>query len=209
MVEVSVKGIIGSTRSGGNTEIMVKEALEGAREIDGVSVELIYLGRYNIRPCNVCDPKACPPRDGYCVIRDDMTQVIYDKLLKADALVIGAPSYFGSVPSKLKAFLDRTRPFFHCEEYLGRVAPLNLKVAGAVSVGEARFGGQHLVIQSIHTFCLQHGMIVVGGDPLHWDVCGVAHDIGEIYQDQEALKGARILGRRVAEVAQAVKSLCV
>lgn len=98
-----------SPRFGGNTETLVKEALAGAIETCDVDVEMIHLGLYKIGPRRACE--VCPPKNKLCIIDDDM-QRIYDKLLEADALVIGSPTYFGNISSQLKALMDTTRPLF-------------------------------------------------------------------------------------------------
>ncbi|MEX1307474.1 MAG: flavodoxin family protein, partial [Eubacteriales bacterium] len=45
-----------------------------------------------------------------CVIKDDM-QKIYPKILKADAIILGSPTYFYNISSKMKAFLERLYPY--------------------------------------------------------------------------------------------------
>jgi multimeric flavodoxin WrbA len=205
---VNVKGIVGSTRFGGNTELLVKEALIGAEEIEDVRIDLIHLGKLDIKPCIVCESQKCPPDGALCVIDDDVTRIIYEKLKEADAIVIGAPSYFGDVPSKLKALIDRMRPFAQIEIRLRRKNPLDLKVAGVIAVGDGEFGGQHEVVRSIQIFCMQLGMVIVGGTLLQgglWDVCGKAKNLGEIASDAKTMNAARNLGRRVAQVASLLK----
>ncbi|MHB1294603.1 MAG: flavodoxin family protein [Anaerolineae bacterium] len=92
----------GSPRIGGNTELMVAEILRGAREA-GAEVELVALNKLAISPCQAC--RACH-KTGRCRIQDDM-QPLYDKILEADALVIGTPIYFWGPSAQLKAFIDR------------------------------------------------------------------------------------------------------
>jgi len=131
---LNVTGIVGSIRCGGNTETLEKEALAGAEEVNDALTSLLHLGRLDIRPCLLCEPRKCPPDDTLCIIEDDMSRFVYEKLKEADGLVIGAPSYFGGVPSKMKTLIDRMRPFAQIEIRLRKINPLNLKVAGILVV---------------------------------------------------------------------------
>jgi multimeric flavodoxin WrbA len=63
-----VLGVVGSPRRGGNTEILVDEALAGAEEA-GALVEKVLLGELDIAPCRACN--ACQ-KTGQCVQRDDV-----------------------------------------------------------------------------------------------------------------------------------------
>ena len=73
---MNVLGIFGSPRRGGNTDLLLEEALRGA-EKEGAKVERLYLSDSTISPCKECH--GCD-NTGNCVILDDM-QRIYPKLL--------------------------------------------------------------------------------------------------------------------------------
>jgi len=97
-----VIGISGSPRKNGNTSFLVRQALEEIKN-QGIDTELIELSDYRIADCRGCE--GC--RQTYaCVIRDDM-QKIYPLLEKADAVILGSPTYFYDVTALMKAFLDR------------------------------------------------------------------------------------------------------
>lgn len=97
-----VLGISGSPRSDGNTELLIREFLRGAKA-NGYETELFILSKLRISPCTSCD--SCK-KDGECIIDDDM-QLMYKKLLEADFIVFASPVYFGGVSAQLKAFIDR------------------------------------------------------------------------------------------------------
>ncbi|MCP4725854.1 MAG: flavodoxin family protein, partial [bacterium] len=103
---MKIIGIIGSPRKNSNTEILVKEAMQGARE-DGAEIEIINITQKSINPCNAC---ALCLDTSECVIADNMTD-IYAKLLEADGIFIGTPVYFWNVSGQVKILLDRTYPF--------------------------------------------------------------------------------------------------
>jgi multimeric flavodoxin WrbA len=65
---MKILGIVCSPREGGNTEILVREALEGVREAGG-DPELVLLANKEIAPCDACAGCA---KDGQCIIEDDI-----------------------------------------------------------------------------------------------------------------------------------------
>jgi multimeric flavodoxin WrbA len=188
---VKIIGIIGSPRTGSNTEILIRKALESA-ENAGAETDLINLGLAEIEPCIACD--ICK-NTGECAIYDDMRDITR-KLEDAQGLILGSPVYFGNVTSQMKIFMDRSRP-------LRIDFKLRDKVAGAISVGAARNGGQETTISAMHEFLLIHDAIIVGdGAPLaHYGGTGVGGVIGDTRQDEYGLETSINLGRRVAELA--------
>jgi multimeric flavodoxin WrbA len=99
---MKVLGLFGSPRKGGNTEVLLEEALKGA-EKEGAEVERLRLADFNIIPCREC--LACY-REGKCIILDDM-QKIYPKLLEADIIILASPIFFYGVTAWAKALVDR------------------------------------------------------------------------------------------------------
>lgn len=99
---MKIIGFIGSYRKGGNTDTAVRTVLEGAVN-QGAEVEAVYLNEYEIADCVGCE--ACKTTFE-CVIRDDM-QKIYAKIMEADGVVIGSPTYFYNVTGIIKHMIDR------------------------------------------------------------------------------------------------------
>ena len=99
---MKVLGICASPRRNGNSEILLDKALEGAFS-KGAQVEKVAINSLKIAPCN--GSGSCN-KNSICCIKDDM-QLLYKKLKRADAIIIAAPVYFGSVPAQLKAVIDR------------------------------------------------------------------------------------------------------
>lgn len=188
---VKVIGIIGSPRKNSNTEILVKKALKAAEDA-GAQTEIINLGTVEIEPCIACD--ICKST-GECAIYDDMRWVI-GKLQEAQGIIIGSPVYFGNVTSQMKMFMDRSRP-------LRIDFKLRDKVAGAISVGASRNGGQETTISAIHEFLLIHDAIIVGdGAPMaHYGGTGVGGTAGDTQEDQMGLETSINLGKRVTKLA--------
>ncbi len=87
---MKVLGILGSPRVGGNSDLLLDQALTGAREA-GAEVEKIILSHKKISGCLDCGN--CN-ETGVCVIKDDMGE-IHKKILEADALITAFPSTSG------------------------------------------------------------------------------------------------------------------
>jgi multimeric flavodoxin WrbA len=95
-------GLMGSPRIGGNTDILLDKALEGAAA-GGAEVEKIVVDKLRISPCR--EYYGCL-RDGNCVIRDDMDE-IYPKLIGSDSVIVASPIFFYGLSSQLKVLIDR------------------------------------------------------------------------------------------------------
>jgi len=180
---VKVLGVVCSPRLGGNTEILVGEALEGAKA-KGADVELAALSGKQIRPCDHCG--ACY-ETGECHIKDDMEE-IYKQILGADGVILGSPVYFWSVSAQAKSVIDRT--------YALRYPSLRLrdKIGGAIAVAGRR--GQLEALTVINNFFLGQEMI-----PACLGVDGCGSEKEEIREDTPPMEQAKSLGARIVELA--------
>lgn len=102
-----VLGVMGSPRVGGNSDILLDEALKGAAEM-GAKAEKIVLNELSIKGCNDCG--GCN-ETGTCVIDDDMHKVLL-RVREADYIVHAVPIYFWSMTAQMKAYIDRWCTFF-------------------------------------------------------------------------------------------------
>jgi len=75
----------------------------------GEEYELVHLSRLRINPCVGCVKCADTNR---CIQKDDMAP-LYDKIVNADALVVGAAVYFGHPNAFTHTFLERLFPLRH------------------------------------------------------------------------------------------------
>jgi multimeric flavodoxin WrbA len=94
--------IYGSPRRKGNTAALLKKAIEGARDC-GADVEEIVLRDLKISPC--LEIYGCM-QAGECAIKDDF-QMVRDKILHAQGLILASPVFFYSVSSHTKILMDR------------------------------------------------------------------------------------------------------
>jgi len=97
-----VLGISSSPRQKGFTTLLLNESLAGAISA-GAKTDKLILNDLRIVPCQECwqcsDNSSCPQTD-------DM-RVVYDKVGKADAIIIASPVYFTTVSAQLKLMVDR------------------------------------------------------------------------------------------------------
>ena len=97
-----VLGIMGSPRVGGNTDILLDKALEGAKS-KGAQVEKVILNNLKFSACQECQNLR---DDGTCIVEDDM-QPLYKKIEQADAIILASPIFFGSLSAQTKMMIDR------------------------------------------------------------------------------------------------------
>ena len=99
---MKVLGIYGSPRKGGNSDLLLEEALKGA-ESEGAEVSTIRPFKMDIKSCSECG--GCD-KTGLCIIKDDM-QAVYPQLEEAKVIIVATPMFFYGMPSDLKALIDR------------------------------------------------------------------------------------------------------
>ncbi len=177
---MKVLGISGSPRKGGNTDILVKEALKSAEE-NGADTEFVGLAGKEIKGCIACSDCG---KKAKCVIDDDM-QEIYPKMVAADAIVLGSPVYFGTVTAQTKALIDRSY-FLHKN---GR--KLAGKVGGAIAVGGR--AGHEISSMTIMDFATIVGMVLPGNAFVH----SYSREKGAASDEENAMTGASSLGERI------------
>ena len=105
---MKVLGICGSLRDISNTNRLVKKTAEASDQ----EFELVYLGDKTIKPCTGCS--SCMMNQGICSIDDDMGE-INDKIIIADAIIMGGPTYFMDINGALKDLIDRSSATFYRE----------------------------------------------------------------------------------------------
>ena len=98
----------GSPRKNWNTAKLLAEVAEGAVS-RGMSAETVHLYDYTFKGCGSCfSCKVKNPRHpGHCAQKDALTPILENILAEADALVLGAPIYFGSMSGGMRCFFER------------------------------------------------------------------------------------------------------
>lgn len=104
---MKIIAVNGSPRKSWNTAALLEHALKGASSC-GAETEMLHLYDYVYHGCRSCF--ACKRKNtktnGFCVIKDDLTPV-FEKIAKADALLLGAPIYLGAVNGMTQSFFER------------------------------------------------------------------------------------------------------
>lgn len=184
--------INGSPRKGGNTEILLKKALAPLAAA-GWETEFIQLGGAPIRGCRACY-HCFDAKDLRCGQKDDFFNQCFEKMVAADAILLGSPTYFTDVSAEMKALLDRA----------GLVALANGGLfrgkIGAAVVAVRRGGGTHAFDTMNHMF-LMSGAIVPGST--YWNL-GFGLDKGEVAKDDEAARNMHDLGQTIAWLGEAI-----
>ena len=95
--------INGSPNERGCTYTALCEAA-GQLEKEGVSTEIMQIGKADIRGCIAC--RSCH-ETGRCVFDGDPVNEAVAKMRASDGLIIGAPVYYASPNGSMISFLDR------------------------------------------------------------------------------------------------------
>jgi multimeric flavodoxin WrbA len=176
----------GSARKNGNTAHLLKLALEEAAA-DGIETELIELGGQPLRGCIACY-KCFERKNGRCAVEDDAINDYIEKMVAADGILLGSPTYFADVSASMKALIER------CGMVTRANGDLLKRKAGAGVVAVRRAGASH-VFSTLNHFFLIGQMIVVGSS--YWNI-GVGREPGEVAGDEEGVRTMRDLGRNMA-----------
>ncbi|MGA2682328.1 MAG: flavodoxin family protein [Candidatus Bathyarchaeia archaeon] len=184
----------GSARRDGNTAVLLKRVLR-VLEAEGIETELIQLAGEEIHGCTAC--RACfETKNQHCKITTDNVNAYIQKMLEADGLILGSPTYFGMMSPEMKALIDRAG--FVC-----RATPDALKYKVGAAVAVARRAGAMTTFDAINHFFLINQMVVPGSS--YWNI-GVANKKNEIDKDEEALKTMDDLGRNMAWLLKKIKA---
>lgn len=184
----------GSARKDGNTAFLLRRVLS-VLEAEGIETELIQLAGQEIHGCTAC--RTCfETRNQTCVITSDKVNEYIQKIVEADGVILGSPTYFGMMSPEMKALIDRAG--FVC-----RASPDTLKYKVGAAVAVARRAGAMTTFDAINHFFLINQMIVSGST--YWNI-GVANRKGEIEGDAEALKTMDDLGRNMAWLIKKIKA---
>jgi len=158
---MKILGISGSPRAGSTTDLLVQEVLAG---VEGCETEFVSLAGKRIGPCIAC--LGCV-KDNVCVLDDDL-RPLRDKIVEANAYVIGGANYFMNLNALTHCFMERWYQFRHQE---GKAVAG--KLGAIVGVGG---GTPQPVVDTLRTF-LQYNQIECVGEvtaqgPASCFVCG-------------------------------------
>jgi multimeric flavodoxin WrbA len=174
---MKVLAINGSARNNGNTHIAL-EIIAEELEKEDIEVEIIDLVDCKLYPFTF----GGAPEDDVPMLRE--------KLLAADGLIIGSPTYYSNVTSRTQMFIER-------------MGGLDLKGKIGAAVGVARRAGANFVYAAINYFYGIHQMPIATSS--YWNNI-IARKPGEIKNDAEGIETLKTLGKNMAALLKATKS---
>ncbi len=177
----------GSSRKDGNTAILLRRVLREL-ETEGIETELVQLYNKGFRGCSAC-LKCAETQDNRCSgLKDDGLNECIEKMIAADGILIGSPTYYANCTATTQALMERAG-------YATRKSgnPLARKVGAAVVA--VRRGGAIHAFDSINHWFQINEMIVVGSS--YWNI-GIGLAAGDVEQDDEGMATMTDLGRNMA-----------
>ena len=176
----------GSARKRGNTATLIDIVLDELRN-EGNDTEMYDLAGKPIKGCIACY-KCFKNKDGRCSVDDDVLNECMSRMVEADAILLGSPTYFANVSASMKALIERS----------GMVARANndmlKRKVGAAVVAVRRAGAVH-VFSSLNYFFFISQMIVPGSS--YWNL-GFGGEPGEVKSDSEGIRTMKTLGQNMA-----------
>jgi len=104
--EMKVIALCSSPRKGGNTDVLIDEVLRGVKDA-GAQGEKFMLQKLNMKNCISCRKCLDLAFERICSIKDDVSEIIFPKLIDSDAIIIGFPIYIGRESSRLTMLMER------------------------------------------------------------------------------------------------------
>jgi len=176
----------GSARKDGNTAILINYVLRELEKED-METELIQLSGKKIYGCKACG-KCIKNRDQRCSVNDDVLNECIKKMIEAQGIILGSPTYFADITTEMKALIDRA----------GFVAKVNndmFKRKVGAAVVAARRGGSIHAFDSINHFFFISQMIVPGSQ--YWNI-SFGLEKGDVEKDVEGIQIMKVLGENMA-----------
>lgn len=185
---MKVLGLIGSWRKAGNTECLVKEALLGAKQAGASDLALIRLTDLSIKPCKGC--MACVIKDEVCRIEDDY-EFLVNKILEADGIIVGAPTYIYGPPAIVRLIQDRIlQVAFRLE-----TGQFDGKVGAAIAVA-GRQDWAPMTLPLLNLFILSWGLTLVDS------MIAGGPGPGEVLLNESFVVRARQIGHNIVKSLQ-------
>jgi multimeric flavodoxin WrbA len=183
---VKVIAFNGSARKDGNTATLINLVF-GELQKAGIETELFQLAGKKIHGCIACY-KCFQNKDQRCSVKNDVLNECIEKMLKADGIILGSPTYFANVTTEIKALIDRA----------GLVAKANgdmFKRKVGAAVVAVRRAGSVFVFDAINHFFFISQMNVPGAT--YWNL-GIGLEKGDVEKDEEGVQTMKVLGENMA-----------
>jgi multimeric flavodoxin WrbA len=177
----------GSSRKDGNTAILLRRVLTEL-EAEGIETELVQLYNKRFRGCTAC-LKCAETKDNRCSgVKDDGLNECIEKMLAADGILIGSPTYYANCTATTQALMERSG-------YAMRKSGNQLARKVGAAVVAVRRGGAIHAFDSINHWFQINEMVLIGST--YWNLA-IGREIGEVEGDEEGMATMTNLGRNMA-----------
>ena len=188
---MKVLALNGSPRKNGNTATLLEKVLSPLIEA-GWETEIVQIGGQKIQGCRGC-LKCADKKNRRCVFDNDILNGVLEKMLAADAMILGTPCYFTDMSAEMKALVDRAGfvAFVNGGLFQGKI--------GAAVVAVGRGGATH-AFDSINHMFLMSRMLVPGSS--YWNM-GYGTNEKDVHNDSYGMENMNHLGRTIAWLGNA------
>ena len=184
----------GSARKDGNTSILLNMVFEELKA-EGIETEIYTLAGKPIQGCIACF-KCFEKKDKRCAVEKDIINECIEKMLKADGILLGSPTYFADVSAGMKALIER------CGMVSRANGDILKRKVGAGVVAVRRAGAMH-VFNSLNSFFLINQMLIPGSS--YWNLA-IGRQPGEVNNDLEGVQTMKNLGKNMAWLLKKINS---
>ncbi len=189
---MNVIAINGSPNPHGNTATALNTVC-AALEKHGIATERVEIGKNALHGCIGCG-RCWDTQDRRCVFNDDLLNAVIDKMLDADGLLVGSPTYYAGINGALKCLLDRAF-------YLGSANGSAFRHKVGAGIVAVRRGGEVTAWDQLNKYFTISEMFVPSGH--YWNMV-FGTEPGEAAQDGEGMQCMQVLGENMAWLLKAV-----
>jgi len=183
---MKVVALNGSARKNGNTAILLNLVLDELNN-EGLETELIQMAGISLPGCRACY-KCFKNKNKHCSVETDMLNEVIDKMLAAEGILLGSPTYFSDVTANMRAFIERCGFVARANDYMFKrkvgAAVVAVRRAGAIPA----FSGMNLFL---------HYMQMIMPGTSYWSLA-LGRDIGDVLKDEEGVQTMKDLGKNMA-----------
>ena len=185
----------GSPRINGYTAQSLKLVL-AELEKEGIETEFVQLGGRKVFGCLACG-KCFETKNNRCIRQDDDMNFFMQKMIEADGILIGSPTYFSNVSTEVKALIDRCG-------FLNKANDGNpLRGKAGAAVVAVRRAGSTFTYSAINFFFGIAEMIIPTSS--YWNMT-LALDPGDVQKDEEGIQTFQTLGKNMAKLLKQVNA---
>lgn len=190
---MKVFAVNGSARKDGNTAILLSTVI-GELNREGIDTEMVQLAGQQLHGCVACY-KCFKNKNKRCIQDKDVLNSLIEKMLEADGVLIGSPTYFSDVSANIRALIERIG-------FVGRANDYMLKRKVGAGVVAVRRAGAIPAFSSINLFLCYMQMIIPGSS--YWNI-GIGMNPGDVKKDAEGIQTMETLGQNMAWLMKSVR----